>query len=165
MIDVPSTEFPLNIIDVLMDHSQALDFISGKPVMRPLRMTDANHSVGIFPVNWRPNEDSQEIGNREPTLQRYAFRIHNLVAHTDAEQGRVQYTSDGKKLRIMLYENPALRVALGELKDQSPTRIERFQKLIVGSQQFLNNEVQGKHLFLAATEIYAETEVTTLGGM
>ncbi len=130
---------------------------------RPLRYSDPDRSVGIHPVDWTPDEQgSSFIGQNEPGIARYIFRVMNLVKHTDEEEGRALYVLDAKMIRAILYRDTALRVRLGTLNETILGTIERFKRIGIRNQRFLNNELSGQFVFLATTELYVDTEITTL---
>lgn len=129
---------------------------------RPLRFTDPERSVGLHAVDWSPLDDSAQIGQMEPGISRYMLRIQNLVKHTDEEEGRALYVADAKMVRAILYRDAGLRVRLGELNETILDTIERFKRMGVRTQRFLNNELSGQFVFLATTELWVETEITQL---
>lgn len=159
----PSIGFPMNVVAELdstfKGHVAALldeDFVI---ITRPLRNTDPSRSVGIFPVDWRPSENSFEMtGGVGPTLSRYLFRVQNLVKHTDEIEGRALYAHDSKLVRAVLYRDTALRVRLAALTETTLGMRERTQRYGVNTQRFLNNEINGMFLYLSTTEFWLETE-------
>ena len=158
-----NTDFPMNIVDTLRDG--LVDAMKGYEetiVGRPLRPADANQSIGIFPVDWMPREDSYEIGGYGPTLASYTIRLQLLVKHTDEEEGRAQYAIDTKKLRAILYRDTSLRLRLSQLSEVAFDSLERVKRTGVRNQRYLNNEIQGTFLFLATTELWTETETVPI---
>ena len=133
---------------------------------RPLRTTDAHGATGIFPVNKRADQDSIFIGGGPPvpTLRRYEFRIHQLVKHSNEEEGLAQYSQVAEDLWNMLYHDRDLHVALAALVETSGTRIQRFQKSGIAQQNFLNNEINKQFIFLVSTEYWVETQTDDTGG-
>jgi hypothetical protein len=65
----------------------------------------------------------------------------------------------------MLYHDRDLAVALGQLAESESTRIERYKRLGIRQQRFLNNELNGKFIFLSSTELWVETETIDSGGV
>lgn len=154
--------FPENIIDVLFDRFEAT-MPDHHVARRPLRYTDPARSVGVFVVNWQPDEeDSSLIGQAEPALSRYFIRIQNMIQAAGEEEGRALYAADAKIVRAMLYRDPTLRVRLTELTETVFGTIERLQRFGVRTQSFLNNELQGQFVYLATTDLWIETEITEL---
>lgn len=127
---------------------------------RPLRSNDPFRCVGIFPLLNDVIAGSQEIGQREPTVERYSYRLQYLCKHVSEEEGRALYAVDTKIIKTILYRDPALWEALTQLSDEMLGYRERFQKFVVGSQRYLNNELNSQFMFLSVTEFYVETEVT-----
>lgn len=160
-------EFPMNIVDILRDrvNDRLLEGSGAECILRPLTPSDPNFSIGVFPFDWLPEEDSQEIGGGGvPTLQRYFIKIHLMVKSADPEEGRAIYANESKKLRLMLYHDRALGIALSQLREQSSEHVEQFKRARIQRQRFLNNELQGRFIFLSATDIWVETENRNLGG-
>lgn len=159
-------EFPLNIVDTVATRINEVLSPAVPPLLRPLRPNDPNNSIGIIPVDWTPVPNSVLMGGGPPvpTLQTYNFRIHLLIKHTDEQLGRRAYAEASKKLRVMLYHDPTLQVALGELVEVESNRTERFMRSGIRNQRFLNNELSGQFIFLSATEYWAETQTDHTGG-
>lgn len=154
-----SFDFPMNIVNELISHFK--DTMKGYEegiVARPLRPADPRLSIGVFPDDWMPREDSYEIGGFGPTLSTYVLRIHLLVKHTNEVEGRQLYAVDAKKLRAILYRDNDLRLRLAQLSEVSLGQVERVQRMGVRNQRYLNNEVSGTFLFLATTTFWVETE-------
>lgn len=160
------SEFPNNIVDELVTRTTAvLTDLTGPVLRRPLRPTDPERSVGIFPVDWNAVEGQMQMGNVGPSLQTYSFRIHLLVKNSNEEEGRALYANDSKKLRTMLYHDQTLKVALGSLTEVVINdHTERLQRWGIRSQRFLNNELSGQFLFLSSTDFWAETQNDHTGG-
>lgn len=157
----------MNIVDVLRDRiDEKLLVNSGTTaLLRPLDPTDPAFSIGLFPFDWTPDDDSQEIGGGGvPTLQKYFIKIQLMIKSSDKEEGRAIYANESKKLRVMLYHDRALGIALQSLREQSSEHVEHFKRARIQRQRFLNNELQGRFIFLSATDIWVETENRTLGG-
>lgn len=160
--------FPGNIITVIKSAVDTkMELPDGLTCLgRPLRTTDGNGATGIFPVNRRADQDSIFIGGGPPipTLRRYEFRIHQLVKHTNEEDGREQYSQVAEDLWNMLYHDRDLHVALQQLVETSGTRKQRFQKAGIAQQNFLNNEINKQFIFLVSTEYWVETQTDDTGG-
>jgi len=113
-------------------------------------------------VDWTPDPNSAQMGQMENVLNTYLIRIQNLVKHTDEEEGRNLYVLDAKMVRVILYRDSALRVRLGSLDETIMGTQERFKRMGIRNQRFLNNELSGQFVFLATTDLWVETEVTQL---
>lgn len=130
---------------------------------RPLRYMDPERSVGLHVVDWTPDPNSVQMGQAELALNTYLVRIQNLVKHSDEEEGRNLYVLDAKMVRVILYRDTALRVRLGSLNETIMGTQERFKRMGIRNQRFLNNELSGQFVFLATTDVWIETEVTQIG--
>lgn len=154
--------FPVNVVDVVVT---ALDTRLDDAVVvikRPLRLADPYRAVGVFPTVNDPLQESSEIGGWEPTLQRYSFRIQCLVRHSDEVLGRRLYAIDTKIIKAILYRDTNLKAQLAALQDESIGSRETFKKFIVGSQRYLNNDLNGQFTYLSVTEFHVETEVSPI---
>jgi hypothetical protein len=154
--------FPENVIDALKPSFDA-HLTDHKFIPRPLRFTDPERSLGIYALQWNPEqEDSAQIGQMEPALARYQFRIQNLIKAADEVEGRGLYTASAKIVRAILYRDPALRVRLCELSEEVLGSVERVKRYGVRAQGYLNNELRSQFVYLATTDMWVETEVTQL---
>ena len=155
--------YPMNVVDEVAVSLE--EYLDDEVVIlkRPLRPSDPYRSVGIFPTTNDVVAGSLEIGgNGEPTLQQYMYRIQNLCRHADEVLGRRQYAVDTKIIKTILYRDPALRLRLAALNDVSLGFQERFQKFTVGTQRYINNELNGQFMYLSVTEFSVETEVAVV---
>lgn len=151
------SEFPMVVVDVL--HDRFKELLTDRDILdRPLRVNDPNRCVGLYPVDWNPELDSFEMPGVEPTLGRYTYRVQNLVKHSNEEEGRVVYAKDSKIVRAILYRDQELRLRLHGIAETTLGFVERFKRMGVRQQRFLNNELQGQFIFLATTEVWLETE-------
>lgn len=161
------TGFPSNVVEELkttfIQHLAGVDDDPKTEVItRPVRFTDPSLSLGIYALDWRPREDSAFIGQQEPSLNLYRFRIQSLVKHTSEEEARTLYTTHAKMVRVILYRDNALRVRLAELQETLLGSVERFQRFGIQSQGYLNNELRGNWVYLATTDLWVETETTQI---
>lgn len=164
MITDSITVFPSNAISLIMSRSQLLDsdlFVTS----RPLRNSDPVQSVGVFGVQWMPDEDSYEmrggsLGRSEPTLQTYLMTVQTFIKDMDEEKGLAVHSVLSKMVRSMLYRNDPLRVALLALSVTMNSSTERAKRFGVRTQRYVSNEIQGSWLYLSTTEVWLETETT-----
>lgn len=151
--------YPMNVVDeVAVSLDQYLDDVV-EVLKRPLRPMDPYRCVGIFPTTNEVVQNSLELGGDEPTLQRYNYRVQYLCRHADEVVGRRQYAVDTKIVKTILYRDQALRVRLAALNDESLGFQERFKQFIIGTQRYLNNEINGQFMYLSVTEFTVVTEV------
>lgn len=150
--------FPENALQIIADRVHF--FLSDYEIVhRPVRIGDPAQTIGIYPENWAGLESSHETGQNEPTLQRYTCRLFLMVKHIDEREGRRMYSNDSKTIRAVLYRDTTLPLLLAELSDDSIGTHERFQRLGIGSQRFLGNELQEHgHVFTSTTMLWIETE-------
>lgn len=128
--------------------------------LRPLRSSDSIQCIGIFPSWWLPDENSFEIGNTQPTTQRYPFVIQTLVKDAEEERATAAHGIMSKLVRSTLYNDYPLRVGLAALYVDMFDTHERFQKLVIQNQRYLNNEVQGSFIYMSTLNVYVETETS-----
>lgn len=156
------TMFPMNVVDEI---AVSVDqFLDDEVVVtkRPLRSLDPNRCVGIFPVSSIPVEGSEQIGQMEPTLNRYQIRVQLLVKHAKEEDGRRLYAVDTTALKTILYRDVTLHQRLAALQQEIMGTVERFKQFQIRSQRFLNNDLGSQFVFLAVTDIEVQTELTSL---
>jgi hypothetical protein len=148
-------DFPDNFIDILrINLEDEPDF--EHVLRRPLRDTDPDRSVGIFPAMWAPTDF--EIGQRDPAVAVYSIQIQTLAKNATEEEGIIAHTRLAKKIRVMLYRDDDLIVQCGRLKTERDSLTERTQRWGITSQNFLTNEIGGQFLYLAVTDVWLETE-------
>lgn len=154
------TIFPMNVVGVLQEEFVAAGISGDQIYLRPLRPSDPHSSIGLFPQDWVPNEDSAEMmgGLQEPTISRYLVGIHTLVKNTDEADGILQHAILSKSVRSMLYRASGVRVRLPQLNETSLGITERLQRWGVRQQRYLSNEIEGSFVFVSVTDIWVETE-------
>lgn len=159
MIDADQSVFPSNIVKLVADRVPSID--SELSVFRrPLRSSDPNQSVGVFPAMWVPNENSQEIGRTnpgEPTIQTYHVTIQAFVKDGDEVTGLERHSALSYMVRSMLYRDPMLRVGFPALAFTYQGVTERVRLWGVRGQRFISNEVTGSWLYLSTLDVWAET--------
>lgn len=155
------TAFPQNVVNVLADR---LDFVLDDHTVlkRALRLNDPNLSLGIFVTEWQPQLDSSEIGQFEPTLNRYQFQIQNLVNDYEEQHGRDIFSVNAKIVKAILYRDQTLRVTLESLSEVVLETRETFMRHGVARQRYLSGQVATNFSFLATTDYWIETEATRL---
>lgn len=129
---------------------------------RMLTTTDPDRSVGVFPATWLPNHDSYEIGNPsgEPTLQQYQVGLHILTKDSDRLRGLDEHTALARRVRMVLYRDTILRVALGSLTVQDSWGTESFRKGWATSHRYLSKELGNNSLaYLSVLDYTLETEM------
>lgn len=164
---MPATVFPGLGTELLFQRFSTLETLTmiddgtvdGRPAVfsRPLRPSDPAASLGIFEVDWQP--DDSEFGAVFPTLSTYVWGLQVLVRHGDEQEGRALHSAITKSVRTMLDRDPDTRVALGQL-NESPVGggVERAQRWGVRTQRFANNEIDGQFVFLSTTDFWLQTE-------
>lgn len=159
-LDPATLPFPENVVAEITNTFRNQGLIDFDAVVaRPLRTTDPNVTLGVFAVDWMPDNDSAEIGKKHgPTLTTYVFAIQGLVKHGDEQSGMRLHSILAKNIRSMLDRDPGLRVRLGQLSEASLGVAERAQRWGVRGQRFANNEVGGGFIYLSTTEFYLQTE-------
>lgn len=162
MLNATEAVFPNNVV-LLM----AVAFESIDPdltiLKRPLRPTDPNQSIGIFGSLWDPDDQSLEIGHRflgEPTLSRYQIGVQALVKDGDEERGLATHSVFSKRIRSVLYRNQALSVALAGLYVSDDSSREAVSRWGIRTQRYMNNDVEGKFVYLSTLDYWIETETS-----
>lgn len=155
--------FPENVVEVIENRFITL-FPGHAVVSRTLRHLDPAKSIGIFVVDVTPDrENSMQIGQREPTVNRYVYRIQNMIKAGDEVSGRAEFGLDSKAIRGILYRDTNLRVELTTLTETFLGSRESLKGFGVVRQRFLNNELgRGSFVYLAQTDVWVETEIVQL---
>lgn len=164
MITADPNVFPTNIKDKLKVRIKTLDS-KLLVVNRPLKPTDGNQAIGIFPASWEPELDSLEIkgaplGQQHPTLQRYLIVIQAFCKNMNEEKGIAEHETLSALIRGMLYHDATLRLQLTSLVWTNGTRSERARRWGVINQRFVANELGGEWLYLSSLDLWLETETT-----
>lgn len=153
--------FPNNIVELVSLRATLLDsdlFVT----KRPLRNTDPNQSVGVFASQWVPNDDSKEMLGAAfavaPTLSRYNVTVQSFIKDMEETRGLNTHNTLSRMVRSMLYNDDALRVALGTLQSTLNGVVEQSQRWGVTQQRFFSNELRGQWLYLSVMEFWLETE-------
>lgn len=160
MIDDTEPVFPNNVVELVAAKMQLIDsdFVVLK---RPLRPSDPNQSIGIFGTLWMPDESSLEIGGiapAEPTLSSYQLGVQCLVKDGDEERGLTIHSIMSKRVRSVLYRDEALRVSLGMLYVTDGLSTERAKRWGIRTQRYMNNDIEGKFVYLSTLDYWLETE-------
>lgn len=147
------TSFKQTFNEMLPDHYFA---------ERQLRPTDPQLSIGTTVITWEHLPTSAQIGQREPAIGRYTVRVQNMVKHLKEEEGRKIHNAQCALVRAVLYRNDALRLRLIGVDEEIEGSAERVKQMGVRRQDFLSNQISGSFLYLCASEVYVETEITLL---
>lgn len=168
MISAQSLVFPDNAVDLIRARALLLDTdpdVNNRiPVYRrPLRSSDPVQAIGVFGVQWMPDEDSYEMkgspqGRHEPTLQSYLIAVQGFVKDMDEERGLANHSYLSKMIRAMLYRDEPLRVGLAALSVSMLNSTERARRWGIRTQRLNSNELDGSWLYLSTTEFWLETE-------
>lgn len=146
--------FPDCILDVFREQLVRIDGVENI-VLRMIESTDANGTLALVADEWVPID--YQIGSYDPALSIYKIVLVHLVKNTNAEEGNRTHRLVAKQLRLMLYRDEALRVALASLREgDSP--IERVIRWEVTAQRFGSTELTGQNLHLSVTELQVYTE-------
>lgn len=158
---MPDIGFPENVLVELKaafdEHMDDFEVIN-----RPLRVMDPAKSIGLFLLNWHPLTESQQIGQEEPALSRYDYRIQILIKSSDEILARSLFGNAQKSVRAILYRDHDLAVRLLGLIEEILGSRETLKRYGMTRQSFANNELQGQFVYLTTTELWVETEVVQL---
>lgn len=162
---VAGEAFPGNVVKVLAEEYPRIPDVErvGGVVARPLNRLDSNFMIGVVALHWEPggterSGQSQLLGQNESTLNTYNFMVQGLVKTMDEEVGIASSSLFAKIIRTMLYRDPRVRLRLSQLSEVSLGFHERFSKLVVRSQRYASNEVEGNWLYLSVTDFAVVTE-------
>lgn len=159
-IAVDLNVFPFNALTLIVGAMEDIDS-SVTVVERPLRSSDPNMTIGVFPVLWQPMQSSLEIGHmhhNEPTVQEYVLSVQGFVKHGDKDIGLATSTQLARLIRMTLYRSLPLRVALEALSVNDGISQERYLKATIRNQQFMNNQIKTQFAFLSVLDLLLETE-------
>jgi len=158
LFDETTEVFPSNAIQLICDRAAMLYpdlFI----IQRMLRQADPTQSLGVYPLNWLPDEGSYETGNfEEPTIQRYVIGVQTFVMHADPVKGIQIHSVLSKVMRSLLYNDVPLSVGLNQLQITMFGKTEKIQRRGIARTKYLSNEVRGQFLYLSTTEYWLETQ-------
>jgi hypothetical protein len=152
--------FPNNVVAALAFVTEGIDE-DLEVLKRPLRPTDPKQAVGIYGTLWQPDNDSFEMGHivpGEPTLQSYQIGIQTLIKDGDSQRGLAASSVLSRDIRLMLYRNDPLRVALGSLYVEVGTSRESMRRWGIRSQRYLSNDIEGTFVFSSVIDMWIETE-------
>lgn len=151
------TSFPVNIVDALAVRLATIDGINIVH-KKPLEPIFENGSLGIFATNWSP--DSREIGAAD-TMGTYHVYIQTLFKYSDREEGAAISSKCVKSLRVMVYRDSALRVALGGLSETILSVTERTVNWGIQEQRYQDNNLRGQFLFASSSHFWLATEISS----
>lgn len=168
MIEAGSIEFPNNVIEVLVaripsfvDPLSALDK-RVKALKRPLRQTDPQQCVGVFPAMKRPDVTSNEIGFTAPTLNRYSVIMQSMVKSTDEAEAISVHSILANRLTRMFHHDSILNAGLTGLGITVDNIRERLQRRGIELQRYLDNQVEGTFVRTSWIECWIETETVEI---
>ena len=168
MISQGNIEFPNNVIEVMAfripsfcdPDSAAPDRI--KVLKRPLRQTDPQQCVGVFPSVKRPDVTSSEIGFAAPTLNRYGIIMQSLVKSTDEAEAISISSILANRLTRMFHHDSVLHAGLTALAVNMDNVRERLQRRGIELQRYLDNQVEGTFVRTSWVECWVETETVEI---
>lgn len=157
------TAFPGNIVHVIeqaLERNVYVDQVVG----RPLRRDDANMTAGVHVIAWEPDgPEPYEIGQEEPTFQRYPFVIEYVIKYAgDAAEARNVHSMASKAIRAMLYRDEQLLLQLRTLSEEVDGTIERAKRTVISRQRFGSQRFDSEMIFLSIIQGYVQTELQRL---
>jgi len=161
-IDAPKEYFPATFVSMI---AKALDDLLPDDcvvVERPLGESDPNYAVGVYAESWATDEDTYQIGQFEPTENRYEIRVQSLVKSIDHMTGRAAHSNLAKTIRVILYRDTTLRVRLTTATEELLSSVERVKGYGVKRQEFLSGKVGAGFMFMATTHVFVDTNTTFL---
>lgn len=161
MIDPTEAAFPNNAVTAIAVAMATID--SDLIVLkRPLRPSDGGPAIGVWGALWTPDEESREIGHRpqgETTLSSYQLGVQSFVKDGDQERGLAAHAVLAARIRRVLYRDTALRLSFSSMSVTDGTFTEHFSRWTVGSQRFMNTDIEGTFIFASTVECRMETQV------
>lgn len=154
--------FPDNAIALIAARIPAAVDSDLTVLKRPLRPTDPTQTVGVFPINFAPMDNSIEIQSLQPTLNRYGIIVQSFVKNYTEEDGIVEHSILSSRLRSMFYRDVPLHAGLTVLQVTMNNSLERMQRRGITVQRFLSNELQGVFQYTSWLETWLETETTSI---
>lgn len=156
------SSFPNNVVSLLMARLK-VNMPDWEVIGRPIKLADPNYSLGVYALNWTPQEQTAQIGGGiEPVLSTYNLRIQNLIKNTDEAEGRADFTVAAKSVRAIVARDTTLRDSFPQLQEDLLGVRERLLRYGIRNQSFLNNDIRGTFTFLATTDLWVETETVQL---
>lgn len=152
-----SPGFPMNVVAELKTAFE--EHMPDHTVLeRAIRPVDPNRVIGLFAVDVVPQQPTAQIGQREPAVNAYNYRIQNFVKHSDEILGKAWFSFDAKTIRAVLYRDHSLALRLAALTEEILGTREVAKRWGVSRQRFLSNEIQGQFVYLAQTDFWLESE-------
>jgi hypothetical protein len=161
--------FPGNVIALIVARLQML-YPNTSIVKRKLRPGEQTQTIGVYPMQWGPDEDSYEIGSgnlvlgqtpstaNQPTIGIYLIGIQTLVLDSDEESGILTHNVMSNAIRSLLYNDAPLGVGLNSLAVVTGHVTEVIQARRINRQRFLDGQISGNYVYLSTTEYAVDTE-------
>jgi hypothetical protein len=162
MIEPDSSVFPNNIIEMIRVRVSVAIDPDMTVILRPLRHTDPNQSLGIYASTWNGDEDSHEMAPTMvniPTLQNYRVFVQSLVKDGDEVRALNVHGVVAKKIREMLYLDQTLQVAFSQLVDASGGKTEKAMLWGLQAQRYMSNEISGSFIQSSISEFWLQTAI------
>jgi hypothetical protein len=153
--------FPYNVMQVLGD-GLGNGMVDHSVVLRRLGTTEPELAIGVFPESLSLTAVSQEIGTNEPTVTQYNLSVQNLVKSADREYAVNVSAVNSKIVRVLLYRSPVIQLGLAGLVEENLGSRERFQRLRVSRQRFMDGRIGQAFMFLTTTDVIVETETVRI---
>lgn len=161
MITEKTPVFPNNVVDLLNTRLNLIDD-DLRIFRRPLRETDPVQSIGIFAMQWMPQDDSYEFRGfpsaSQPTIQSYLIMLQAFIRDADEERGLATHSVLTKTIRSILYGDEPLQVGLSSLVISMNGSSEHSKRWGIRQSRYFSNELDGDWIYLSTTEFWLETE-------
>lgn len=163
MIDFTAAIFPNNAIALIAARMELID--ESLPVnveQRPLRLSDPNFSVGIYPTGWTPVPDSYEMRGvdfaRDATVQDYGVVVQCMIKDADEERGLASHSVFSETVRTILATDAPLRSQLGGLTATLDDSTKILKRWWIRSGRYISGTLNGNNLYLASNDLILEVE-------
>lgn len=162
MIAPDYTRFPSNVISLFAAKFAEVD--SDLPIkMRPLIETDGTQAVGVYPVDYRPDQDTHEMkayigGAQVPVLQDYLINIMTMVMDSEQERGIATSSTLSDKICSVVAYDTVLDVALKNLVITESGRIKSARRWGIRRTIYQSGDLRGFFLYVSVSEFWLQTE-------
>lgn len=161
-LEAPKEYFPASFITEIAKALRDLLPENCVVVERPLGESDPSFSIGVFADSWAVDENTHQIGQFEPTENRYVIRVQSMIKSIDHMDGRAAHSNLAKTIRVILYRDTTLRVRLTTATEELLSSVERVKGYGVTRQEFLSGKVGAAFMFMATTFVFVDTNTTFL---
>lgn len=156
VVAVEDSAFPANLVDVISTFLADLPGVD-QVQKRTVRQNDPNGTVGVIASSWVPTD--QDIGSSEPRGS-YSIFISTLKKIASEAEARHDSSLLVKSIRLLMYRDRDLQLALRGLTETSYGMTERVARVRVKQQRFLDDGGNTAFISVSVTQIDVDTDIT-----